>query len=94
MSNLNPTEPGLALIQEIQRKDCDVQWMTSVLFMLDKDHVFFNEHYSGRGKYRMNNPENAQDDERFDIYKTVFDGMPIPKGRKRPNVANQLLRGD
>ena len=54
MSNLNPTEPGLALIQEIQRKDCDVQWMTSMLFMLDKDHLFFNEHYSGRGRYRAN----------------------------------------
>ena len=91
---MNPQPPGVALIQEIQRKDCDVQWMTSVLFMLDKDHVFFNEHYSGGGKYRGNHPENAQDDERFDIYKTVFDGMPIPKGRKRPNVANQLLRGD
>ena len=94
MSNLDARPPGQALIQELRRKDVDVPWMTSLLFMLEPNHRFFDERYTGRGLPRNHVHEPDELDERFAIYRTIFNNMPVPRGRRRPNVANQLLRGD
>ena len=60
--------------------------------MLNPNHPYFDRNYS-----RLNKAENRKDplarpDDKFTFYNDLFAGCPIPKSRKKPYVANAIMR--
>ena len=70
---------GLALMDWIRRKDVDVYWMSCLLFLLNKTHIFFDKSYSRFSRTANRPGPQVENPDQFSAYNAMFAGLPVPK---------------
>ena len=83
---------GKALMEWIKKKDVDVYWMSCVLFLLNKNHIFFDKSYSRFSRTVSRPGPQVENPDQFSAYNEMFAGLPVPKQKKKPYVASTLFR--
>ena len=72
-------QAGLNLMEHIRKKDVDVYWMSCILFMLNKEHIFFDRSYSRFSRTAKRPGRDAVNQDQFSAYNEMFAGLPVPK---------------
>ena len=69
-----------------------MQWILSMLYFVCPEHYVFDKTFGLVPVAKPQVIDKEPIDDKFNIYRNAFVGLPPPKTKKRAYVANQLFK--
>ena len=76
---MNSQPDGLQLIEELKKKDVDMQWILSMLYFVCPQHYVFDKNFGLNSQSKPQVVENIPADDKYNVYRDAFVGRLPPK---------------